>query len=50
VVEVNGELEELELQIAGVQQECMKSNKKFAGIAFISFQSEDMKNHVLQAN
>lgn len=49
-MEVDREIEELEGQIHHIEEEYDKHNTKFAGIAFVSFDNEDMKNKVLEEN
>lgn len=40
-------LKELEHKIHSLEKEYEKDNKKFAGMAFVSFDDESMKNLVL---
>ena len=47
---VDEEIEKIEVEIHHKEHEIMKDPMKFAGIAFISFQTEDMKELVLEYN
>jgi hypothetical protein len=50
VKEVDERLHKLEHKIHHLEEEYLKTGCTFAGVAFISFQSEDMKEHVLSHN
>ncbi|CAK64341.1 unnamed protein product (macronuclear) [Paramecium tetraurelia] len=50
VLEIDQKIKEFEHKIHQTEKEYEKENKKFAGIAFISFEDENMKNLVLQEN
>ena len=47
MLEVEEKLHKLEHKIHKLEEEYVSSNRTFAGSAFISFQSEDMKEIVL---
>lgn len=44
------EIEEIEEKIHHIEGHLEKSNEKFTGIAFVSFETEAMKNNVMEAN
>lgn len=48
VKEIDHEIEKLEHTIHHIEQELSKDPMKFAGIAFISFRTEEMKEWVLE--
>ncbi|CAD8136214.1 unnamed protein product [Paramecium pentaurelia] len=50
VEEIDKKIEEKEHEVHHLGQEYEKENKKFAGIAFISFDNEEMKTKVLNEN
>jgi hypothetical protein len=50
VKEANENIDKLEHMIHHLEERYRKSGSTFAGIAFVSFQSEDMKEHVLRDN
>ena len=50
VKEVDEKIEHLEHKIHSIEHELSKDPKKFSGIAFISFLTEDMKEEVLTYN
>lgn len=50
VKEVDEEIEKVEKRIHHTKEEYVRTNKNFAGIAFISFENEDMKDRVLNDN
>ncbi|CAD8048026.1 unnamed protein product [Paramecium sonneborni] len=50
VLEINQKIEEKEHEVHHLEQKYQQDYKKFAGIAFISFDDEEMKNKVLSEN
>lgn len=47
---IDKEIEAIRHVLHFIEEDTMKNPKKFVGMAFVSFQNEDMKNKVLEEN